>query len=166
MYNRILPLPIPLQDLPDRLTMGRNEQPHVAHTPVIFQKDGRVLCQLVYRVFEGTNLLSERQWKALDTLERIANENAIELDVQVGDIQLVNNLGLLHARRAWIDRPGATRHFYRLGLRDPERAWVKPSDHEQSLFYDHLRTKPEDQMISVTDFDPYGLTSLDTKGHG
>lgn len=124
------------------------------------------MCQLVYRVFEKTDLLSERQWKALNSLERIATECAIELDVQPGDIQLVNNLAILHARKGWVDRPGAERHYYRLGLHDPERAWGKPAEYENSVFYDHLNLGVDDQTIPITDYDPYGMTSLDEMGHG
>ncbi|KND87487.1 hypothetical protein TOPH_07897 [Tolypocladium ophioglossoides CBS 100239] len=142
-----------------------NDQPETTYTPVLFQKDGRLFCQLVYRIFEGTNLLTSTQWKALDLLESFANENAIKLDVQVGDIQLVNNFALLHARRGWVDRPNRERHYYRLGLRDPENAWARPVKYE-AIFDDHLKTPPEDQMIPVKDFDPYGLTSLGQGGHG
>lgn len=142
-----------------------NDKPQTTYTPVIFQNDGRVLCQLVYRIFEGTNLLSPAQWQALDALERVANENAIELDVQVGDIQLVNNLAILHARSGWVDRPGHERHYYRLGLHDPENAWARPVKYEE-MFDDHLQTLPQDQIIPITDFDPYGLTSLNLSGHG
>ncbi|KAM5376436.1 hypothetical protein ACJZ2D_005490 [Fusarium nematophilum] len=117
----------------------RNGQPQTTHTPAIFHKDGRVLCQLVYRVFEGTNLLSNTQWTALGAFECIDNENAIEPDVQ---------------------------HYYRLGLQDLELAWAKPEEHEEALFHGHLRTGPEDQTIPITNFDSYGLTNLSSLGHG
>jgi len=139
--------------------------PHTTYHPVLFEKDGRILCQLVYRVFEGTTLLNDSQWRALDAFEKCANECAIELDVRPGDIQLVNNLGLLHARRGWIDRPGIERHYYRLGLRDPENMWARPDGYE-FVFDDRFVTPKEEQVIPVTDFDPYGLTSLDSAGHG
>lgn len=119
----------------------------------------------MYRIFEGTNLLSPVQWKALDLLESFANKNSIKLDVQVGDIQLVNNLALLHARRAWVDRPGQERHYYRLGLRDPDNYWKRPLKYG-AVFDDHLHTAPKEQSIPVTDFDPYGLTSLAHGAHG
>ncbi|KAL6401881.1 Taurine catabolism dioxygenase TauD/TfdA [Ilyonectria robusta] len=128
-------------------------------------QDGRVLCQVVHRIFEGTNLLSPVQRKALDLLETFANKNSIKLDVEVGDIQLVNNLALLHARRAWVDRPGQERHYYRLGLRDPGNYWKRPLKYE-AVFDDHFHTAPEEQSIPVSDFDPYGLTSLAHHPHG
>lgn len=117
----------------------------------------------MYRIFEGTYLLSLAQWQALNTLEKVANENSIEVDVQVGDIQLVNNLAIFHARSGWVDHPGHESHYYRSGLHDPENAWARPIEYE-GIFDDHLKTLP--QVIPVTDFDPYGLTSLEMSGHG
>ncbi len=133
--------------------------------PIIFQRDHRIFCQLVYRIFEKSNILSESQWEALNTLERLANEHAIELDVQIGDIQLVNNFAILHARRAWLDRPDHHRHYYRLGLHDHEYCWARPDQYEW-LFDDHLQTPVPEQTIPVTDFDPYGLTSIPEDVHG
>ncbi|KAH6988118.1 hypothetical protein BKA56DRAFT_612842 [Ilyonectria sp. MPI-CAGE-AT-0026] len=115
-----------------------NDLSETPHTPIIFQQDGRR--------------------KALDLLETFANKNSIKLDVEVGDIQLVNNLALLHARRAWVDRPWQERHYYRLGLRGPGNYWKRPLKYE-AVFDDHLHTAPKEQSIPVTDFDPYGLTS-------
>ncbi|KAH6709011.1 hypothetical protein BKA61DRAFT_677915 [Leptodontidium sp. MPI-SDFR-AT-0119] len=102
-------------------------------------------------------------WQALNTLEKVANENSIEVDVQVGDIQLVNNLAIFHARSGWVDHPGHESHYYRSGLHDPENAWARPIEYE-GIFDDHLKTLP--QVIPVTGFDPYGLTSLEMSGHG
>ncbi|KAK4201658.1 hypothetical protein QBC40DRAFT_277680 [Triangularia verruculosa] len=143
----------------------KDDQPHTTYSPVFFYKDGRIICQLVYRIFEGTNILNSRQWHALDVLEEVANGVAIELDVREGDIQVINNLGLLHARRGWIDRPGKERYYYRLGLRDTEHGWPRPDNYE-TVFDDRYGVVPEDQIIPITDFDPYGLTSLDDSGHG
>ncbi|KAK0654212.1 hypothetical protein DIS24_g5387 [Lasiodiplodia hormozganensis] len=143
----------------------KNEQPATTYTPVIFQHAGRVFCQLVYRIFEGTNLLSRAQWNALDALEEAANRHCIELKAQPGDIQLFNNLALLHARRTWIDRPGKERHLFRLGIRDPQNAWERPPKYAW-LFDDKFGIPPEAQTVPITDFDPYGLTTLENQGHG
>lgn len=169
VYNKML------QSHPDELRVlvqdfpwpgMKDGQPHTSYSPVFFHKSGRILCQLVYRIFEGTNLLTPAQWHALGVLEECANESAIELDVQPGDIQLVNNLGVLHARRGWVDLPGRQeRHYYRLGLRDPENAWDRP-DGYGDVFDARFGVMPEEQMIPVSDFDPYGLTSLADMSHG
>ncbi|KAH7008854.1 hypothetical protein EDB80DRAFT_683835 [Ilyonectria destructans] len=142
-----------------------NDLPETCHTPIIFRQDGRVLCQVVHRIFKGANHLSPVQREALDLPENFANKNSIKLDVQVGGIQLVNNLAPLHARRAWVDRPQQERHYYRLGLRDPDNYWKRPLKCE-AVFDDHLHTAPKEQSIPVTDFDPYGLTSLAHDAHG
>jgi len=159
--RKLCPLPQPLTG---DVCLDR-DAPETTHSPVIFHESGRVLCQVVYRVFEGTNLLSPRQWQALDALETIANENAIQLDVQPGDIQLINNLALLHARRSWVDRPGQERHYYRLGLHDPKNSWKRPGGYEE-IFDEHIRTPSTEQTIPVTDFDPYGMTRLGDDQHG
>ena len=77
-----------------------------------------------------------------------------------------NNLGILHARRGWIDLTGRQeRHYYRLGLRDSEHAWERPEGYED-VFDGSFDVLPEEQTIPVMDFDPYGLTSLEGDGHG
>ncbi|KAL2128498.1 hypothetical protein VTI74DRAFT_9098 [Chaetomium olivicolor] len=146
--------------------LSPNDQPHTSYSPVFFRKSGRIFCQPVYRIFEGTNLLTPAQWHALSVFEKCANESAIELDVQPGDIQLVNNLAVLHARRGWIDLPGRReRHYYRLGLRDPKYAWDRPDGYED-VFDDRFDVLPEEQTILVTDFDPYGLLAWRIWGMG
>lgn len=132
---------------------------------MIFQRSGKVYCQLVYRIFAKSNILTQKQWQALNALEAHADRNSVALDVEEGDIQLINNLAILHGREAWVDTESKSRHYYRLGLRDPEKAWPRPEGYEW-LFDDHFKTAPEDQVVPVTDFDPYGLTSLSEQNHG
>ncbi|KAI4686779.1 hypothetical protein J4E81_008440 [Alternaria sp. BMP 2799] len=142
-----------------------NDEPVTTYTPVMFEQMGRIFCQIVYRVFEKTAILSKAQWNALDAMEKVANEHCIELHPKPGDMQFFNNLGLLHARRAWIDRPGKERHYYRIGFRDPELAWERPPQYAW-LFNDRLEVPKSDQTIPFTDFDPYGATALGGAGHG
>lgn len=120
-----------------------------------------MLVQLVWQAFcENPELLSPTQKRALETVQSIAQEVAIELDHQAGDIQFVNNLAILHARNNFQDLPNKARHILRLGLRDRENGWALPERY-QKLTY--LAFKPvEEQCIPVFDFDPYFATTVAT----
>jgi len=64
--------------------------------------------------------LTAAQIDAMDLLEAIANDHGfhIEMDFQPGDVQLLNNAKILHAREAYEDSdvPGEQRHLLRLWL--------------------------------------------------
>ena len=53
---------------------------------------------------------------------------AIKLQLRPGDMVFFNNLGMLHARDAFVDNEaaGRKRHLLRLILRDEEAAWSLP----------------------------------------
>jgi Taurine catabolism dioxygenase TauD, TfdA family len=65
--------------------------------------------------------LTTEQMEAMDLIETIANDPAfhIEMDFQPGDVQLLNNAKILHAREAYedADDPREQRHLLRLWLR-------------------------------------------------
>jgi hypothetical protein len=67
-----------------------------------------------------TPRLTPEQLAALDELEAIANDPAfhLEMDFQPGDVQLLNNGRILHAREAYEDHddPAERRHLLRLWL--------------------------------------------------
>ena len=64
--------------------------------------------------------LTPTQIEAMELIEAIANDPAfhIEMDFQPGDIQLLNNAKILHAREAYedADDPREQRHLLRLWL--------------------------------------------------
>lgn len=68
----------------------------------------------------GTPPLTASQFAALDELEAIANDPAfhLEMDFRPGDVQLLNNGRILHAREAYVDDedPARRRHLLRLWL--------------------------------------------------
>jgi hypothetical protein len=68
--------------------------------------------------------LSPEQSELLSLIEEIANDPAFHLDMdfQVGDLQLLNNATILHARTAYEDfeEPERRRHLLRL--------WLTPHD--------------------------------------
>ncbi len=129
--------------------------------PVIYHSSGHILVQLVWQAFiESPELLSPAQKRALETVQRIAEETCIELDHQAGDIQFVNNLALLHARNSFEDSSDMARHIMRLGLRDRQNGWALPGryrDLTESAF-----RRAEEQCIPVCDFDPYFTTTVAT----
>ena len=68
--------------------------------------------------------LTANQWRALETIEAIANDPAFYLDMRFepGDIQLLLNASILHKRTAYedFDDPKRKRHLLRLWLANPE----------------------------------------------
>ncbi len=64
--------------------------------------------------------LTDRQLEAMTLLETLANDPAfhLEMDFEPGDVQLINNGRVLHAREAYDDHPDPDqrRHLLRLWL--------------------------------------------------
>ncbi len=62
--------------------------------------------------------LSAAEGELLDLYETIANEPDLSLDMDLvpGDVQLLSNHTILHARTAYVDEPGNRRHLLRLWL--------------------------------------------------
>ena len=75
----------------------------------------RLIIQYARRLFTGfgdfprsTDIppITEAQAEALDTLHYLGEKYNLGLNFQKGDIQYVNNLGVFHARDAFVDQPG------------------------------------------------------------
>ena len=66
--------------------------------------------------------LSEAQKYAMEVLERTCAEESLHMVLEVGDLQFVSNLHVLHARTAYKDHkpPMPRRHLMRLWLSVPE----------------------------------------------
>jgi hypothetical protein len=96
------------------------------HLPVIFDIDGapRIFFIGWYirdaQRHEQAPRLTARQLEALELLEGIANDPSfyLQMEFQPGDIQLLNNARILHAREAYTDHddPAERRHLLRLWL--------------------------------------------------
>jgi hypothetical protein len=94
--------------------------------PVFMPADGRIVASYVPRFirsaqrFEQLPRLTDRQQEALDMVQTLADDPhfKLEMDFRPGDIQLVNNLVLLHSRTAYEDwpEPERKRHLLRLWL--------------------------------------------------
>ena len=103
--------------------------------PVFSYHNGRLIVSFVHRFIvsaphlPGAPALSDRQRCALDKLIETAADEEISLsmDFRAGDIQLVNNLAVLHNRTAYEDHepPAPRRHLLRLWLAAAD-GWALP----------------------------------------
>ena len=71
----------------------------------------------------------------------LAMKRATEIQIQPGDMVFFNNLGMMHARDAFVDNEeaGRKRHLLRLILRDEERAYETPKELRETwkALYEH-----------------------------
>jgi hypothetical protein len=74
--------------------------------------------------FPDVPRFTEAQRAAIDLLETVANDPSVHLrmELEAGDIQLVNNHCVLHGREGYEDWPGGERNRYLL------RLWICPPD--------------------------------------
>ncbi|KAL4780651.1 hypothetical protein BJX76DRAFT_360635 [Aspergillus varians] len=75
----------------------------------------------------GIPPMTEEQAEALDTVHFTAQKHQLCIPLQRGDIQILNNLALFHARRGFVDDDVRKRHLLRLWLRNEEMAWEIPA---------------------------------------
>ena len=100
--------------------------------------------------------LTKTQYHALERVNELAKRFAAPLDRKVGDIQLIHNLSVLHARSKYgLSSNGevSKRHLYRMFLRDPENAWKKPEICREQ--FDDPFTPGRQQEIPSRDTDAY-----------
>ena len=95
--------------------------------------------------------VSPAQLLAHNKVQTLAEKFSFKLQHQDGDILLMNNLSIFHARDAYADAKeasGPKRHLMRMYLRDTERAWPKPDAYRQILDnqFDYL---PEEQNYAT-----------------
>jgi len=109
--------------------------------PMFSARDGKVTARICSRTyFESAARFGEQyrptdiQREALETVQDIANrpELMLSMDFQEGDIQLINNHTMLHAREAYedYDEPGRERHLLRM--------WIAVSDARRRPLADAL----------------------------
>ncbi len=118
--------------------------------PVFMPADGRVVANYVPRFirsaqrFEQLPRLTGRQREAIDLVQTLADDPRfkLEMDFRPGDIQLVNNLVLLHGRTAYEDGPDRKRHLLRLWLSVPD-GWPMPEDFHSRYGTDPLTGRPQ-----------------------
>ena len=112
----------------------RQDQAPYQSVPIYNFHDGN-LCVLYKREyidlaqrFPQVPTLTERQIAALDLLDQICDECALEFDMRPGDILVVNNYDCLHARSAYQDNSdhNQNRHMLRLWLTLPNGRALPP----------------------------------------
>ncbi|KAI9762218.1 MAG: hypothetical protein M4579_000541 [Chaenotheca gracillima] len=105
--------------------------PRVVARPLLFHHDGRLMLNFSRGLFTNPEAirpsLSEAQLEALDAVHYSAKKHHLEILTQPGDIQFLNNLGVLHGRKAFVDDSRNSRHMVRLWLHNASLAWRLPS---------------------------------------
>ncbi len=110
-------------DRRDEIPPGRD--PYYT-APVFSWHEGLLTTQLVRRYIESARRfpelkpLTERQVEALDLFDALADELAMFMEFEPGDMQFVHNHQILHDRTAFEDFPGKKRHLLRLWLCPPD----------------------------------------------
>jgi len=140
----------------------------------MFITAGRPQIQLVRAPLQGTQRLprcsdlpslTAAQEYALKAVERIATKSCLTLNRKNGDIQFINNLGVLHARSAYSAEKKCSRHLLRMFLRDPRNAWAKPKEYAD--LFDSPFGVDRAEYLPVTDHDPWRQTASGTSfSHG
>ena len=110
--------------------------------PVYSITDGVVSCRILRNTIESARVMgyavhTELEAAALAYMDSICARPgmSLDMDLQRGDMQFINNYTTLHSRTAFIDHEnGPRRHLLRLWLRFSE--WPRPVDPE--LFKDYL----------------------------
>ena len=75
----------------------------------------------------GVPAMTEVQAEALDMVHFTAEKHQLALRLQRGDIELINNFALFHARRGFVDDMSSRRHMMRLWLKSGKYAWEAPN---------------------------------------
>jgi hypothetical protein len=78
--------------------------------------------------------MTETQAEALDMVHFLAVKHKLIMRLQRGDIQLINNLAIQHARSDFRDSDHQQRHIIRLWLRNEKLAWTTPAGLEKTWF--------------------------------
>ncbi|MER5968946.1 TauD/TfdA family dioxygenase [Streptomyces sp. NPDC002055] len=108
----------------DRRGEEQPGQPPWSGIPVFSQVDGSFATRYVRRFIEGSQRhpdaprLTGRQTAAMDAVDEILRRPGVSLDMELrrGDLQLINNFHILHARTAFADGGGRGRLLLRLWL--------------------------------------------------
>ncbi|KAF3032513.1 hypothetical protein E8E11_002070 [Didymella keratinophila] len=134
--------------------------------PVVFSNGEQVIAQLVWAPFiKNPSYLAPERERALTIVNDLAKKMCVKLDSKAGDIQLVNNLGMLHARDSFVDNATQHRHLVRIGIRDPEHQWARPVGFG-TQFETAYRVPLSEQKMPTVDFDPWDATSTAALNHG
>lgn len=107
--------------------------------PLLFEEKGNIILNYARRYFlvspgyprdARLPAISDEQLETLDLLDKVASEVALTFRLETGDVQFLNNLGVLHARESFVnsDLSGCRRHLLRMYLQDSVNGWSAPSE--------------------------------------
>jgi Taurine catabolism dioxygenase TauD, TfdA family len=95
---------------------------------------------------------------ALDYLDELTKrpDLRLDMDLELGDIQFINNYTTLHSRTGFVDgpEPHQKRHMLRLWLKFP-RAWPLSAE-----FPSHMGYKPAQDTPILETIDRHGRSSF------
>lgn len=130
----------------DWAVMGDDSDIAIETRPLLYVHGGHVIINCVWsRILGAPNRprpaslpsITAAQREALDVLNTFSRKVATKIDQQPGDLLLVNNLGYLHARDAFVDNEvkGLRRHALHLMVKDDDLAWSLPEQFEDEWDY-------------------------------
>jgi hypothetical protein len=148
----------------DSLSSRMTGNSKLAMKPILYSVDDKVQVSYTTAHLMGSQYgerpasfpsVSPAQLLAHNTVQALAEKFSFKLQHQDGDILLMNNLSIFHARDAYTDAkeaPGPKRHLMRMYLRDTDRAWPKPDAYRQILDnqFDYM---PEEQKYATLQED-------------
>ncbi|KAH8548733.1 hypothetical protein BGW37DRAFT_173955 [Umbelopsis sp. PMI_123] len=81
--------------------------------------------------------VAEAKFEAMKYVQNLCEKEALDMWLEVGDMQFVHNHQILHARSAYRDSPELTRHLLRLWLVVPaeEGGWEMPFAKREGVYY-------------------------------
>ena len=98
---------------------------HAGHLNVLYKREYIELAQR----FPEVDPLNALQLEALNLMDQLCDQLAIEFTMRSGDLLIANNYDLLHARTPYTDEPGSSdkrRHMLRLWLSLPNGRPLPP----------------------------------------
>ncbi|KAF3935074.1 hypothetical protein ABW20_dc0109248 [Dactylellina cionopaga] len=136
--------------------------------PLLYYHNGRPILFVARRPFTGSNPgdaprpLTLLQAEALDSVHFAAEQHAIHIQLQKGDLQFLNNLAVVHSREEFRDASigdGAERrHLIRIFIKNPERAYALPPQLDGAF----SEIYPDDTPASHYNYriDPFNFAAL------
>ncbi|KAI9498675.1 hypothetical protein BDB00DRAFT_881140 [Zychaea mexicana] len=111
---------------------GPDEAPYISAAPITYFKDhlftfwGPHFFSTMTRFPEYK--VDERKFEAMEYIEELCQREALNMQLEVGDIQFVQNYQILHARTAYTDNAESARHLLRLWfvVKHEEVGWDIP----------------------------------------
>ncbi|KAJ2955655.1 hypothetical protein NQZ79_g8379 [Umbelopsis isabellina] len=119
---------------------GENDKPYLVAPPMTFFENklftfyGPHFWETVPRL--GIHV-SEEKFEAMKYVQELCEKEALNMWLEVGDMQFVHNHQLLHARSSYRDSPEKTRHLLRLWLVVPteEGGWDMPFAQREGVYF-------------------------------